>query len=370
MSGPAAYLPWWLDFVLLPLVNLALALIAAGVVVLLTGQDPVEAITAIVRGAAGSQEGIGYTLYYATDMIFAGLAVAMAFHCGLFNIGVEGQAYVAGLGVALVCLYLDFLPFVLIVPLAILGGALFGAGWAAIPAYLQAKRGSHIVITTIMFNFIASALMVYLLVNVLIKPNQMSPETRGFAVNAVLPQMHQMLGVVGIHVTDTPLNLSFVFALICLVLVWLFVWHTRWGYAMRVIGSSPRAAVYAGIDPARGIIVSMLLSGALAGGVALNEVMGAQGKLLLGFTSGYGFTGIAVALMGRNHPAGILLSSLLFGALYQGGAELSLDMPSISNDLVVVVQGLVILFTGALGTMLRPTLVRLTTRGTAMPQKT
>jgi simple sugar transport system permease protein len=359
MIGPGVRLPWWLDFAVLPLVNLSLALIVAGGVVLLTGQDPIAALTAMARGAAGTQEGIGYTLYYTTNMIFAGLAVAIAFHCGLFNIGVEGQAYIAGLGVALVCLYLDFLPFVVLLPLAIVGAALFGAGWAAIPAYLQAKRGSHIVITTIMFNFIAFALMVYMLVNVLIMPGEMSPETRPFAPNAVLPQLHVLLAAVGITFAETPLNLAFLFALICLVLVWLFVWHTRWGYAMRVVGASPRAAVYAGITPASRIMLAMLLSGALAGGVALNEVMGAAHKLQIGFTSGYGFTGIAVALMGRNHPAGILLAGLLFGALYQGGTELSMDMPEISNDLVVVLQGLVILFTGALGTMLRPALARL-----------
>ena len=359
MSGTAQRLPWWVDFALLPLLNLSLALLVAGLVILSTGEDPVQAVTAMVQGALGSGEGIGYTLYYATDMIFTGLAVAVAFHCGLFNIGAEGQAYIGGLGLTLVCLYLDWLPFWAVLPLAIAAAALFGAAYAALPGWLQAKRGSHIVITTIMLNFIAYALMEWLLVNVLIKPGQMSPETRFFAENAQMPSMQQMLARIGIEVADTPLNGSFVVALVCLVVVWVLIWHTRWGYGVRVVGASPRAAVYAGIAPGKRIVQAMLLSGALAGGVALNEVMGAQHKLLVNFPGGYGFTGIAVALMGRNHPAGVLIAAVLFGALYQGGAELSFDMPSISSYLIVALQGLVILFTGGLALMLRPALARL-----------
>jgi simple sugar transport system permease protein len=361
MSGTAR-LPWWIDYLLLPLANLVLALLLAGLLVLATGQNPLDALAAMTQGAFGSGEAIGYTLYYATDMIFAGLAVAVAFHGGLFNIGAEGQAYVAGLGVATVCLTCDALPFPLLLPLSVLAAAVFGAGWAAIPAWLQAKRGSHIVITTIMFNFIAYALMEWLVVNVLIKPGQMAPESRGFAHNATMPGLDAVLAPLGITIARTPLNLAFALALACLAAVWLLVWHTRWGYALRVVGASPRAAVYAGIRPARLIVQSMLLSGALAGGIALNEVMGAQQKLLIGFTAGYGFTGIAVALMGRNHPVGVLLAAVLFGALYQGGAELAFDMPAMSSDLVVAVQGLVILFTGGLGLMLRPAFVRLAAR--------
>ncbi len=359
MSGTAAKLPWWVDYALLPLLNLSLALIAAGLVILSTGEDPIEAVTAMVQGALGSGEGIGYTLYYATDMIFTGLAVAVAFHCGLFNIGAEGQAYLGGLGLTLVCLYLDWLPWWLVMPLAIAAGALFGAAYAALPAWLQAKRGSHIVITTIMLNFIAYALMEWLLVNVLIKPGQMSPETRFFAPNAQMPSMQHILAGVGLDIADTPLNGSFIVALLCMALVWVLIWHTRWGYGVRVVGASPRAAVYAGIAPGSRIMQAMLLSGALSAGVALNEVMGAQHKLLVNFPGGYGFTGIAVALMGRNHPVGVLISALLFGALYQGGAELSFDMPAISSYLIVALQGLVILFTGGLALMLRPVVARL-----------
>ncbi|MEQ9638898.1 MAG: ABC transporter permease [Alphaproteobacteria bacterium] len=347
--------PAWVGYALVPLVNITLAFLASGLVVLAIGEDPIAAMEFLVYGAFGYAEAIGYTLYYTTNFIFTGLAVAVAFHARLFNIGGEGQAYIGGLGVGLVCLAGDsMLPFALILPLCIVAGAAFGAAWAFVPAYLQAKRGSHIVITTIMFNFIASALMVYLMVNVLIKPGQMSPESREFAEAAWLPFMHEALAWIGIEVSRSPLNLSFIWALICGVGLWLLLWHTRWGYEIRTLGHNESAAVYAGISPPKVIVLTMCISGALAGFVGLNEIMGVQHRLLLNFTAGYGFAGIAVALMGRNHPVGIVLASLLFGALYQGGAELSFEIPTITREMVVVIQGLVILFCGALEYMLRP----------------
>ncbi|MDP6342054.1 MAG: ABC transporter permease [Alphaproteobacteria bacterium] len=360
MASTTAKLPVWADVVLLPLINVALAFLVSGLLIAALGQDPFEATWILVRGAFGYEESLGYTFYYTTNFIFTGLAVAVAFHAMLFNIGGEGQAYIGGLGVGLACLALDqSLPFILLLPICIVGAALFGAAWAFIPAYLQAKRGSHIVITTIMFNFIAASVMVYLLANVLIKPGQMSPESREFASNAWLPFMHEALAWFGIEVARSPLNLSLVWALICCVGVWALIWHTRWGYEIRSVGSNVDAAVYAGIAPARIIIIAMCLSGGLAGFVGINEIIGVQHRLLLDFSAGYGFTGIAVSLMGRNHPVGIVLASLLFGALYQGGAELSFENPAFTPDLVVVIQGLVVLFSGALSYMLRPTLERL-----------
>jgi simple sugar transport system permease protein len=159
-------LPRWADVALLPAVCLVVALLSAGAVVALVGQNPWQVLAALVQGAFGSARGVSYTLYYTTSFIFTGLAVAVAFHGGLFNIGGEGQATLGGLGVALVALtYAPVLPAWAMLPLMLLGGALFGMVWAAIPAYLQAHRGSHVVITTIMFNFLASTLLVYLLVN-------------------------------------------------------------------------------------------------------------------------------------------------------------------------------------------------------------
>jgi simple sugar transport system permease protein len=343
----------WVNVALVPAANLVLALLLSGGVVLLVGESPIRALGILAAGAFGNAEAIGYTLYYATNFVFTGLAVAVAFHGGLFNIGAEGQAYMAGLGVALLCLGAGGWPTVLVIPATIVVAGLSGAAWAFVPAWLQARRGSHVVITTIMFNFIAAAVMTHLLVNVLIKPGQQSPETREFDPSTWLPQLHEALGAVGWDIGRSPLNLSALLALAACVLVWFYLWHTRWGYELRALGHNETAAVYAGISPGRTIIVAMSISGALAGLMSLNEITGVQHRLLLNFVGGAGYVGIAVALMGRNHPAGIVLAAVLFGALYQGGSELSFDMPKLTRDMVVVIQGLIILVCGALEYALR-----------------
>src|SRR5437667_7935277 len=343
----------WVAPALLPVINLVLALLLSAAVVRLIGESPARALWLLASGAFGNGEAIGYTLYYATSFIFTGLAVAVAFHAGLFNIGAEGQAYVAGLGVGLFCLAAGGWPTVLVIPVAILAAAVFGAAWAFVPAWLQARRGSHIVITTIMFNFIASALMTHLLVNVLIKPGQQSPETREFDPSTWLPQLHDVARSLGWEIGRSPLNLSVVVALSARAVVWIYLWHTRWGYELRALGYNETAAVYGGIRPATTVIVAMSISGALAGLMSLNEVMGVQHRLLLNFPGGAGYVGIAVALMGRNHPLGIVLAAILLGALYQGGSELSFDMPTLTRDMVVVIQGLIILVCGALEHALR-----------------
>jgi simple sugar transport system permease protein len=352
MSVARRALPKWADVVLLPLINIALAFIVVGVIVALLGVDPFHALKLLVLGAVGSPESIGYTLYYATNFAFTGLAVAVAFHAGLFNIGGEGQAYLGGLGCGLAILALDkYLPAWLMIPVAIAAAALFGAAWAAVPAWLQAWRGSHIVITTIMFNFVASALMVYLMVNVLIAPGSMTPQSRGFGPSGFLPIL-----------MGSTLNASILLAIACCVGVWIFLWHTSWGYALRTMGHNPAAAIYAGTNLRRMTMLAMCLSGALAGFVGVNELMGVQHRILLDFQAGYGFAGIAVALMGRNHPLGVALAALLFGALQQGGAELAFDIPQITREMVVVIQGLVILFSGALEHLPRPWLQALLAR--------
>lgn len=355
----AATLTKFLSIFLLPLLNILTAFIFTTLLFLIIGIDPWEAAKILVNGAFGYEEGIGYTLYYTTNFIFTGLAVAVAFHAGLFNIGGEGQAYIGGLGVGLVALGLgSILPAWLFLPLAILAAAVFGAAWAAIPAYLQAYRGSHIVITTIMFNFLAASLMVYLLVNVFAEPGQMVPASRAFADSASLWTWQAFMAIFGLEFAASPLNVSLLLALICCAAVWVFLWKTRWGYELRTVGANPDAAIYAGINPKRIIMLAMLISGALAGFVAVNELLGVQHRLLLGFNTGYGFAGIAVALMGRNHPVGVMLAALLFGALYQGGAELAFEISSVTRDVVVVIQGLIILFSGALEFMYRAPLQR------------
>lgn len=356
MKKPASTpLPAWVDIVITPLFNVGIALFAAGLIIWSIGENPFEALNLLVLGALSDGYGLGYTLYYTTNFIFTGLAVAVAFHAGLFNIGGEGQAYIGGLGLGLAVLATDsFLPFWLLWPLGLMACGLAGAAWAYIPGRLQATRGSHIVITTIMFNFIAAALMVYLMAHILIEPGQMSPESRSFKAAGHLLFLHEIAPWFGMSIVNTPLNIAIFWALLCCVFVWFFLWHTRWGYAIRALGQNEKAAIYAGIDPKKITVMTLCFSGMLAGFMSFNELMGVHHKLLLNFTAGYGFTGIAVSLMGRNHPAGIVVASLLFGILYQGGAELSFSMPTITREMVVTIQGLIILFCGALSLMSKP----------------
>jgi ABC-type uncharacterized transport system, permease component len=349
-----APLPRWADIILLPLLNLALAFLVSGLVVLMVGENPLQAVQVIIYGAFGYGDGFGYTLYYATNFIFTGLAFAVAAHAGLFNIGADGQAYVAGLGAIVIALALDQTHWLLAMPAAMIGAALVGGFWAFVPGYLQAKRGSHVVITTIMFNFIASALMVYMVNRVLKPTTTMAPESETLDIAGRVPQLRQFFSFFGY----SPVNLSIVIALLALVFVYVLIWHTKLGFALRTLGQNPTASRYAGMSNSRLIMIAMTISGALAGMVAINEVMGVQNRLVLDFVAGAGFVGIAVALMGRNHPIGILLASLLFGALYQGGQELQFVMPGVTREMIVVIQALVILFTGAMEGLFRPTLER------------
>jgi ABC-type uncharacterized transport system permease subunit len=363
MSAPFAKLPNWAEYGLIPLVNLVVAFVISGLVVVFAGENPFKAAYLMVTGAFGSGEGIGYTLFYATNFIFAGLAVAVAFHAGLFNIGVEGQAYVGGIGVAAAALTFDAtLPWYLVFLFAIIGGAIFGALWALIPAWLQAYRGSHIVITTIMFNYISYALMLWMLNNVYKPLGSMAPQSRTFGPGGELPKLDWLLAIFGLDNRNAPFNLTFLLALVAAFLVWVLIWRSRLGYEIRTMGFSHGAARYAGIYEKRIVIVTMLISGGLAGLLAINSIMGDQHRIQQEFVAGAGFVGIAVALMGRSHPIGIVIASILFGMLYQGGAEIAFDMPNISRDMIVVIQGLVILFAGALEHLFRPTIVAMFAR--------
>ncbi|MFM2389014.1 MAG: hypothetical protein RLZZ437_569 [Pseudomonadota bacterium] len=363
-------LPTWADVLLVPFISLFLAAICAAIVLLAIGQSPWEALTVMVNGALGSAYGWGYTLYYATSFIFTGLAVMIAFHGGLFNIGGEGQAQLGGLGVALVCLFIPWPHWTLALAGAMIGAMMFGAAWAAIPAYLQAKRGSHIVITTIMFNYIAAALLIYLLVNILRPDGSMDPASARFPETVALPQFQDMpiiqnlflryddAGAIRLNAEGLPMyqrvpaNVTFFIAIACCFAVWRLMWHTRLGYEIRAFGKQEKAANYAGISSFKIIMIAMMMSGAMSGLMAINNVMGQAEKLLQNSAEGAGFIGIAVALMGRNHPLGILVAAILFGFLYQGGASLGLET-TIPIELRTVLQGLVILFTGALDMMVR-----------------
>ncbi len=345
-------IPRWADVVLVPVISLLLAAICAAGVILAIGQDPMEALNTMVTGALGSAYGWGYTLYYTTSFIFTGLAVTVAYHAGLFNIGGEGQAQIGGLGVAMALLFIPWPHWSVALLAAMVGAAAFGAVWAAIPGYLQAKRGSHIVITTIMFNYIAYALIVWVLVDMLRPAGQAEPATARFSPDFGLPTPTDIPLLSQVFTDQVPANVTLFIALAACVLVWALLFRTPLGYEIRAFGKSESAARYAGINPTRIIVVTMMISGALAGLMSINNVMGESERLLQNSSEGAGFIGIAVALMGRNHPFGVVLSALLFGFLYQGGAELGL-WTQIPIDLRVVVQGLVILFTGALDQMVR-----------------
>ena len=352
-------MPKWADVVLIPLISLLLAAVISGLVILAIGEDPINALNLMVKGALGSTYGWGYTLYYATNFLFTGLAVAVAFHARLFNIGGEGQAMLGGLGVALVCLYLPWPHWSLALIAASVGAALFGAAWAFLPAILQARRGSHIVITTIMFNFIAAAFLNWLLVGPLKPRGAMDPSTARFPDAVHLPSLHEILAPLGISFSKAaPANVSFLVGILACILVWALIWRTRLGYEIRAFGHSEPAARYAGISPTKITVITMLISGGLAGMMAINNVMGEAERLVLNATEGAGFIGIAVALMGRSHPFGVFLAAILFGFLYQGGAELAL-WTNIPRELIIVIQALVILFTGALDNMVRMPLERL-----------
>jgi general nucleoside transport system permease protein len=347
-------LPTWVDVGLIPILNLVLALVATSVVFLAIGENPIECLGIILKGGIGSLKGWSFLLYYATTFTFTGLCVAMAYHAGLFNIGGEGQAYFAGVGAALIGLQLEFLPWFLVIPIAILFSVLFGAFWAAVPGYLQAKRGSHVVITTIMFNYIAWSFVNYLIRYWFQPIGSMAVQSREITGAYIYSFREIAREYFDYRLPASPLNLSVFLAIAAAWGVWYLLWRTKLGYEIRAVGLNSEAAVYAGIKPSRMIIIAMAISGGLAGLVAVNEVLGAQHRLLLEFVQNAGFVGIAVALMGRNHPIGIVLAAMLFGLLYQGGTELTFAKQHINRDMIVVIQGLIILFMGALEQAFRP----------------
>jgi len=346
-------MPRWADVTLVPLISLILAFALSALVILAIGEDPVRATQLMVTGALGSSYGWGYTLYYTTNFLFTGLAVSIAFQARLFNIGGEGQAMLGGLGVAMVALFIPWPNWWLAMIAAIAAAGLAGAAWAAIPGWLQAKRGSHIVITTIMFNFIAFSLLNYILSHVLRPPTSMDPATARFDNTLRLPRLADILEPLGIEFSRSgPANVTLFVALGACVLVWALLWRTRLGFEIRAFGQSEPAAHYAGISGVKIIMVVMLISGALAGMMAVNSVMGGPQRLVMNAVEGAGFIGIAVALMGRSHPIGIIPAALLFGFLFQGGSELAIET-RIPREMIVIIQALVIMFTGALDNMVR-----------------
>ncbi len=329
---------------LYPLIAVIAAFLVGAIVVLLIRDDPIETYRLLLGSAFSWPDGIGYTLFYATPLIFTGLAVAVAFRCGLFNIGAEGQLYVAAFATAWVGIKFAGLSAWILLPLCCLAAVFAGAVWGGIPGLLKARFGSHEVINTIMLNFVAVALVSYLTQYHYKIPGDPILETSPIGSGAHIPRLGRFVPGLPERI---PLNLAFVLALIACALVYVFLWKTKWGYEIRATGSNPSAAEYGGISIRKQIISAMAISGALAGMVGINEVLGYRHRYYDGFSANYGFTGIAVALLGRNHPVGVLLSALLFAVLIRGGIFVNAFTEHVSKDIVDMLQGIVILFVAA-----------------------
>ena len=317
-----------------PVIAIAAALLAGAVFIAAIGQSPAVVYGILLRGTFGNFYGLGQVLFKATPLIFTGLSVALAFKAGLFNIGAEGQLYIGAFAVAWVGFTFSSLPGFVLVPLCILAGALGGALWGVIPGYLKARFGTHEVINTIMLNFIAMALTGYLVTYVYFVPETV--HTQRIAAQAQIPRLEEFWPVF----RGSPVNFSLFLALGIAIVVYLFLWKTKFGFELRAMGLNPWAAEYGGISVRSGVITAMTLSGALAGLVGVDSVMGYKHYYEAGFSSGTGFMGIAVALLGRNHPLGVVLAALLFGALSYGGLVINAIVP---KELVDILQAIVIL---------------------------
>lgn len=309
------------------------------------GDSPLHVFQVIVQSAFGSRYDLGLTLFYATPLIFTGLSVAVAFHAGLFNIGAEGQLALGSLAATYAALMLPGLPPVLAPLFALFMGIGAGAVWGWIPGWLRARRGSHEVINTIMLNFLAAAIVSWAVTAHLQNPETQNPETHVVPGAYFLRSWDPVAAFFG----DPPVSLAFPVAVLTALLVWAFLWRTPWGYELRACGTNEHAASTSGISVARTRQWAMALSGGLAGMVALAEVLGGVGRFRLGFSPDYGFIGIAVALLARNHPVGIIFSALLFGALHKGAADLDIETNHVTRDLSLVIQALVILFVSLAG---------------------
>jgi general nucleoside transport system permease protein len=329
-----------LSHLLFPVVAVAAAFALGAMLVLAIGDDPVQTYALLVGSAFSWPDGIGYTLFYATPLIFTGLAVAIAYRCGLLNIGAEGQLYVAAFAAAWTGITFGRLPGMVLLPLCAVAAVLAGASWAAIPGLLKARFGSHEVINTIMMNFIAIALVSYFTQYHYKVPGDPILQTAPVGEGAHLARIGEIVPLLPPRI---PLNLAFLLALAACVAVYLFLWRTKWGYALRATGANPLAAEYGGIGVPRQIVLAMALSGGVAGMVGINEVLGYRHRYYDGFSDNYGFTGIAVALLGRNHPGGVLAAAMLFAVLQRGAVPVDAFTRHVSKDIVQILQGLVIL---------------------------
>jgi len=327
-----------------PTLGVVLSLVLCAGMLLAVGENP-WVLWEVFDHTFLTSFGLGYTLFYATPLIFTGLAVAICFHCGLFNIGAEGQLYVGSVAIIWVAGAFPGLGWYLAVPLAVLFSFLGGALWGGIAGGLKATRGSHEVIVTILLNFIGMALVDYLVLYTYRNPEVQNTETLPLPDAYTLPLLSDLFAPLGLEIfKSTPANVSLFIALLATVAVYLFLFRTTVGYELRAVGANPIASRFAGIRVNKNVWLALAMGGGLAGLVGVNEVMGYQHKLLQSFSPGYGFTGIAVALLARNHPFGIILSALLFASLHNSARELEFLSDKVSKELSLILQGILIAF--------------------------
>lgn len=344
---------------LIPMLAVLTGLIVGAIVIVASGENPFVAYGALFAGSFGTPaeyiEGfkvlfatgetttlvkaiypLTESLVTATPYIFAGLSVALGFRCGLFNIGAEGQFFIGALCSAFVGYSLKGLPMIVHLPLAILGGALGGAIWGAIPGYLKARFGAHEVVNTIMMNWIAFRLSDWLLSGPM-KSSGFRPVTPNIEASAELPRF---------FAAPLRFNIGFFIALLVAYLVYWFLFKTTLGFEIRSVGANPDAAKYAGMNIVRNFVLVMSLAGGLAGLAGSAQVLGVDHWVGQGFSAGYGFDAIAIALLGRSHPAGVVLAALLFGFLRSGATDMQ-SMARIPIDIISIIQGMVIVFIAA-----------------------
>lgn len=328
---------------LLPLLAILVALILGGIVIWLVGADPIAAYSGLFRGALGSPRALSETLVWATPYIFAGLGVAFAFKGGLFNIGAEGQLAVgattaAFLGYALPDLLGVSLPAFILLPIVVVGGCLAGAIWGAIPGWLKARTGAHEVINTIMMNYIALLLIGYLLNGPMKDPNPLN-------VIARTPEIDLAARIPTI-VSGYRVHWGFVVALLMAAVVWWVLYRSTLGFEVRAVGASPDAAKYAGMKVGRVFVITMGISGLLAGMAGVVEVTALNYRHELSFAIGYGFDAITVALLGRTNPFGVVLAALLIGGMRNGATQMQF-VSQVPVDIISVIQALILLFVAA-----------------------
>lgn len=326
-----------------PLTAIALSVLLTTVLLISLGESPSilwEAFTSTFFNGFG----LGYTLYYTTPLILTGLSVAICFHAGLFNIGSEGQLHLGAVGILAASYFFPNLPSYFAIPLAIMASLVAGGFWGAIAGFLKAKRGSHEVIVTILLNFIGITFVNYLILYPFKNTQVQNPETLEIGQGYVLPLLSDYTAKLGSELfRTTPVNITLFLSLFASVICYLFLFHTPRGYELRALGQNPSAAKFNGISSAVNFVFAFTCAGALSGFVGVNEVMGYHHKLIEGFSPQYGFTGIAVALVARNNPIGVIFSALLFGAIHNGAREIEFLSENVTKEISIVMEAMIII---------------------------